>query len=142
MLTPIPKFLMLHTHTGQEKQSKQELYSSTITAEQSRARWPSSLSQGGNGFIPSFQRKKKNNPNLAALRPKVKLQKYNEELKRGAEMRAAVPGWQERQPCAVPASPGKQCPQQDLLSTPSLVQDFARLQPSEPTFPSSALLPS
>lgn len=57
-------------------------------------------------------------------------------------MRGAVPGWQEQQqPCAVLASPGKQCPQQDLLSTPSLVQDFTRLQPSEPIFPSSAFLP-
>lgn len=56
-------------------------------------------------------------------------------------MRAAVPGWQEQQQCAVLASPGKQCPQQDLLSTPSLVQDFTRLQPSELTFPSSAFLP-
>lgn len=56
-------------------------------------------------------------------------------------MRAAVPGWQEQQLCTVLASPGKQCPQQDLLSTPSLVQDFTRLQPSEPTFLSSAFLP-
>lgn len=62
MLTPIPKSFMLHTHHGWEKQSKQELYSSMITAKQSRASWPSSLSQGGNGSSPSFQRKKIKKP--------------------------------------------------------------------------------
>jgi len=39
------------------------------------------------------------------------------------------------------ASPGEQRLQQDLLSSPSLVQDFAGLQPSEPTFPSSVSFP-
>lgn len=65
-------------------------------------REPSSLSDRGNGFIPSFcrgEKKKINNqnPNLDDLRPKVKLQKYNEEMKQEAQMEAAVRCWQEQQ---------------------------------------------
>lgn len=44
------------------------------------------------------KKKKNNNPNLDDLRPKVKLQKYNEELKQEAQMKAPVHCRQERQP--------------------------------------------
>lgn len=61
---PTPKSLMLHTHHGQEKQIKQELYSSMITAEQSllallpltERKW----------FHSKFPEEKKTNPNLVA----------------------------------------------------------------------------
>lgn len=84
-----------HTHwLGKAKQAGALQFHDYSRAEQS----PLALLPltGWKWFHSKFPEEKKNNPNLAALRPKVKLQKYNEELKRGAEMRAAVPGWQER----------------------------------------------
>lgn len=51
--------------------------------------------------VSAGERRKKNktnrNPNLDDLRPKVKLQKYNEEMKQEAQMEAAVQCWQEQQ---------------------------------------------
>lgn len=60
MLTPIPKSLVLHTHHGQEKQSKQELYISTITAKQSLLALLSLV--GRKWFRSKFLEGKKNQP--------------------------------------------------------------------------------
>lgn len=48
------------------------------------------VSRGGEKAKPT-------NPNLADLRAKVKLHRYNEELKE-AQMKVPVPAWQELQP--------------------------------------------
>lgn len=56
-----------------------------------RKRFHSKFLQGGKKKINN------QNPNLDDLRPKVKLLKYNEEMKQEAQMEAAVRCWQEQQ---------------------------------------------